>query len=176
MRVSASLCRVCWPYFTPPSRHALTYPVPPAARRPALCSSKASIVHATTSSSTSCGESRCLSTLCVLNGTKPPTRPPGTSLSLTCRGCSSKQLPQPAAQSVPPTKLATLQSQVALHSQKDDASNGSSAQSEGTCLPCRATAFYSDVERHSSVFRLPAAFRSDVCWFSPQWCCFGRPA
>ena len=176
MRVSASLCRVCWLYFTPPSRHALTYPVPPAACRPALCSSKASIVHATMSSSTSCSESRCLSTLCVLNGTKPPTRPLSMSPSLTCRGCSSKQLAQPAAQSVPPMKLATLQSEVALHSQKDGASNGSSPRSEGTCPPFRVTAFYSDVERRSYVFRLPAVSRSGVCWFSPQWNCFRRPA
>ncbi len=46
---------------------------------------------------------------------------------------SSKQLAQPSAQSVPPAKLATLQSQGALASQKDDASSGSSPRSEGTC-------------------------------------------
>lgn len=51
---------------------------------------------------------------------------------------SSKQLAQPAAQSVPPAKLASLQSQIALASQKDDASSGSSPRSEGLCLS-RAT-------------------------------------
>ena len=102
--------------------------------------------------------------------------PPSMSPSLTCRGCSSKQLAQPAAQSVPPTKLATLQSHATLHLQNDDASSGSSPRSEGTCPPCRATAFYSNVGRHASVFRLPAASRSDVCRFNPQWGCFGWPA
>ncbi|KAI0637251.1 WD40 repeat-like protein [Trametes polyzona] len=47
----------------------------------------------------------------------------------------SKQLTQPAAQSVPPAKLASLQSQVALASQKDDASSGSSPRSEDSPLP-----------------------------------------
>lgn len=46
---------------------------------------------------------------------------------------SSKQLVQPAAQPVPHAKLATLQSQMALTSHKDDASSGSSPRSEGTC-------------------------------------------
>ena len=76
-------------------------------------------------------------------------------IDVSCR--SSKQLVQPAAQSVPPAKLATLQSQIALTSHKDDASSGSSPRSEGTCPPCRATAFYSNVGRHASVFRLPGA-------------------
>ncbi|KAI0327158.1 WD40 repeat-like protein [Cubamyces sp. BRFM 1775] len=47
----------------------------------------------------------------------------------------SKQLAQPAAQSVPPAKLASLQSQIALSSQKDDASSGSSPRSEDSPLP-----------------------------------------
>ncbi|KAI0747858.1 WD40 repeat-like protein [Daedaleopsis nitida] len=51
-------------------------------------------------------------------------------IDVSCR--SSKQLVQPAAQSVPPAKLASLQSQMALTSQKDDASSGSSPRSEGT--------------------------------------------
>ncbi|KAI0781213.1 WD40 repeat-like protein [Trametes elegans] len=47
----------------------------------------------------------------------------------------SKQLTQSSAQSVPPAKLATLQSQIALSSQKDDASSGSSPRSEDSPLP-----------------------------------------
>ncbi|RDX42686.1 WD40 repeat-like protein [Lentinus brumalis] len=47
----------------------------------------------------------------------------------------SKQLAQPSAQSVPPAKLAALQSQGALASQKDDASSGSSPRSEDSPLP-----------------------------------------
>ncbi|OSD02797.1 WD40 repeat-like protein [Trametes coccinea BRFM310] len=47
----------------------------------------------------------------------------------------SKQLAQPTSQSVPPAKLAALQSQIALSSQKDDASSGSSPRSEDSPLP-----------------------------------------
>ncbi|KAH9951500.1 WD40 repeat-like protein [Amylocystis lapponica] len=53
----------------------------------------------------------------------------------------SKQLAQPASQSVPPTKLATLQSHMGQPSQKDDAyshkegSSGSSPRSEDSPLP-----------------------------------------
>ncbi|KAH9946343.1 WD40 repeat-like protein [Epithele typhae] len=47
----------------------------------------------------------------------------------------SKQLAQPPAQSVPPSKLATLQSQIALTSHKDDGSSGSSPRSEDSPLP-----------------------------------------
>ena len=168
MRVSASVVSAGPILPCPHDVPSLAQPHPPHAG-PHCAASKAGTVHTTMSSSTSCGESRCLSMPCVLNGTKPPTRPLSMSPSLTCHGCSSKQLAQPAAQSVPPMKLATLQSEVALHSQKDGASNGSSPRSEGTCPPFCATAFYSDVESRSSVFRIPAAFRSDVCWFSPQW-------
>jgi striatin 1/3/4 len=53
---------------------------------------------------------------------------------------SSKQLTQPASQSVPPTKLAAIQAQAAASSQRDDAqshkedSSGSSPRSEGMFL------------------------------------------
>ncbi|PIL23750.1 hypothetical protein GSI_13500 [Ganoderma sinense ZZ0214-1] len=47
----------------------------------------------------------------------------------------SKQLVPPATASVPPAKLATLQSQIALTSHKDDASSGSSPRSEDSPLP-----------------------------------------
>ncbi|OBZ75399.1 Striatin-3 [Grifola frondosa] len=47
----------------------------------------------------------------------------------------SKQLVQPASQSVPPAKLATLQSQMGSSSQKDDGSSGSSPRSEDSPLP-----------------------------------------
>ncbi|CCM03841.1 uncharacterized protein FIBRA_05990 [Fibroporia radiculosa] len=53
----------------------------------------------------------------------------------------SKQLSQPASQSVPPTKLAVLQAQMGQTSQKDDAfshkegSSGSSPRSEDSPLP-----------------------------------------
>ncbi|TBU50127.1 WD40 repeat-like protein [Dichomitus squalens] len=47
----------------------------------------------------------------------------------------SKQLAPPATQPVPPAKLATLQSQIALTSHKDDASSGSSPRSEDSPLP-----------------------------------------
>ncbi|KAI0698494.1 WD40-repeat-containing domain protein [Cytidiella melzeri] len=47
----------------------------------------------------------------------------------------TKQLNQPSSQSVPPTKLAAIQSQMGESSQKDEGSSGSSPRSEDSPLP-----------------------------------------
>ncbi|KAI0085434.1 WD40-repeat-containing domain protein [Irpex rosettiformis] len=47
----------------------------------------------------------------------------------------TKQLNQPSTQSVPPTKLAAIQSQMGGSSQKDEGSSGSSPRSEDSPLP-----------------------------------------
>ncbi|KAI0818800.1 WD40-repeat-containing domain protein [Irpex lacteus] len=47
----------------------------------------------------------------------------------------TKQLNQPPSQSVPPTKLAAIQSQMGGSSQKDEGSSGSSPRSEDSPLP-----------------------------------------
>ena len=93
---------------------------------------------------------------------------------LTCRAPSSKQLAQPAAQSVPPAKLATLQSQIALTSHKDDASSGSSPRSEGTCRPVVRPVPASLIRAY--VCRFAAATRPHVDWLDAQRCDFGRPS
>ena len=124
------------------------------------------------SSSTSCEESKCSSTLCAWSGAcrRVGSSPPRPSYCLRTRLVifphSSKQLNQPPAQGVPPAKLAAIQSHMGGTSQKDEGSSGSSPRSEGTCLSfCDVIRF---VQTFFNLFRLAVAPGKPNC--DREWC------